>query len=135
MKKLFVGLFATLLMGAGLVGVTPGSAVAACPYTGCVTTSTDAGGPHRLASGHRPRTVVKVSAAGNPKPSGSLRVTYERVKGGFSETITKGYSGGVERFRGPVLKKEGRYTVTVKFVPGSNSVWKKSADGYELVVH
>ncbi|MCW2797037.1 hypothetical protein [Nocardioides sp.] len=134
MKKLIVGLFAALLMGTGLVAFTDGAAVAACPYTGCIDTSTDAGGQHVVRRGSRPSTIVRVFTAGNGQPKGTVFVTYERVKGGFSKTVTVGYHGHSVSFKGPVLTKTGKYKVVAHFSPKSGSPWSPSQDSYGLKV-
>jgi hypothetical protein len=134
MKKLIIGLFAAILMGSGLVAFTGGSAVAACPYTGCVDTTTNASGDTSLERGDRPVTTVKVKTDGNATPKGDIKMIYQRVKGGFYRTKTVSYSGGKVEITGPRLKKLGRYTVTAKFIPNDNSVFARSSDSYSLRV-
>lgn len=132
MRNLILGLLATALVGAGLVAV-PASAGAA-PYPGSVRTTTIATGPAKFKQGHRPKTTAKVSAAGNARPVGQLKVRYQRKQGGFTATKTVKYKGKKVSFRGPKLKKRGKYVVRVQYRPKSDSVWTKSTDSYTFKV-
>jgi len=134
MKKLIIGLFAAILMGSGLVAFTGGSAIAACPYTGCVSTNTVVFGDTSLERGDRPVSHVKVKTDGNATPKGSIKMIYDRVKGGFHRTKTVDYNGGKIQVVGPRLKKLGRYIVTAKFIPNEGSVFGRSSDSYSLRV-
>jgi hypothetical protein len=134
MKKLIIGLFAAILMGTGLVAFTGGSAIAACPYTGCVDTNTNASGDTSLERGDRPVTTVKVKTDGNATPKGDIKVIYQRIKGGFYRTKTVAYSGGKIEITGPRLRKLGRYTITTKYIPRSSSVYDRSRDSYKVRV-
>lgn len=132
MKKLIIGLFASVLMSTGLVAFT-GSSATADPYPGTVATNCHASGQSLVRKNRAPKSKLRVSTAGNGTPMGSLRATYKRLPGS-SKSVTRGYPGGTKSFRGPRLRKAGRYKVTVKYLPSANSVFKPCRDSYRLRV-
>ena len=126
MKKYFAGLIAALMMAAGLVSFTQSTATAACPYTGCVVTSTDINGVHHVKRHHRQTFNVKVTTAGNGAPRGRVTVKVKLNKGGFSYIDSHKYNGGKEFFTTPKLHKRGKYTITAIFDRKAGSKWTDS---------
>jgi hypothetical protein len=127
MKKFISGLIAAFVLSAGFVAVSAETAQAACSpskYTQCPTTKTKATGSKSVRAGKKPKTVVKVQAAGNVKPKGTVTITYTGP-GGFKKTITVKYNGKTISAVGPKLKKKGTYKVTVSF-KGTNAKDSKS---------
>lgn len=115
MKKLLIGLLASLLMSAGLVATTSTPAAAACgnpQYPACFDTRTglnvDRVGPRKF------RFVATVVARGtNAKPSGKFIFTFKKVGGGRQFT-----SRTVSRTNRVVLTRKfsrGRWTASVAF--------------------
>ncbi|WP_134739904.1 hypothetical protein [Nocardioides sp. 503] len=132
MKKLIVGLLASFLIASGLVAFTGSPSTAACPYTGCIATSSSITGPKSVKQNTAPKFKINVRANGNARPRGSVKVT---VKGpGVNNTRTTSFTGSPKSVKGPRLRKAGRYTVTMVFTPAKNSVWKGSRDSYKLKV-
>lgn len=137
LKKTLVTLLTTALMGAGLAGASSfsTSAAAADPYVGTVPTLCDSGGPHGLARGKSPRSSLYIKPAGSGRPKGSVRVQYihlptDTVRG--TRTLT--YSGKRINFRGPKLKKPGRWLIRSTFSTPSRSVYQGCKDSYTLTV-
>ena len=141
MKKMISGLFAAVLLAAGLVGVSGGTAQADCTptiYTGCVNTVTLVKAPNRdVARNHVARIRIRVEAVNsNAEVTGKVKVVVRRVKDGqkyFRET--KAYEGGKLVFITPELKFRGLYTVTAKFTPTEGSVFNSSngSDTFRVV--
>jgi hypothetical protein len=126
MKRLIVGLLAAVLTAAGLTGISAGSATAACPYTGCVPTSTRVTVPNApIQVGGKARICVKVATAGNGRPHGRVSIAVTRNRGGFRYTDTKGYHGRT-CFTTPELNKRGKYTVRGSFEAFASSVFGDS---------
>lgn len=124
-------LAASVLVAAGLVTSAP--AATAEPYPGTVFTACDIGGRANVPdSKPRPRSTVHVRTAGSARPTGTLKVTYQRIKGGYRSKQSVGYAGKSRSFQGPRLKKRGRYKVVARFVPEPGSVWKPCSDQYFL---
>lgn len=115
MKRLIIGLFSAVLMGTGLVGITAGSASAACDqYTGCPDTSTHVRSPGPVHRGDSARICVVVRTSGNNSPDGFVTLTIQRKKGHFGYTATKPYHGK-RCFGTPSLRKPGYYRVRAHF--------------------
>ena len=119
MKKLISGLFAALLMTAGLVVVADASVTAAparaCggDYPPCTKTQTHASGPKKVDKKHRAKFGVSVTASGNKRPSGTITVT---IKPG-NKTVTVKYDGkGKVAVTLPKLDP-GKYTLIISFDP------------------
>ncbi|GEP39794.1 hypothetical protein NPS01_34570 [Nocardioides psychrotolerans] len=130
MKKLIAALFAAVLMSLGLVGVTTGTATAACPYTGCIPTSTSASGS---IDGKFLTVTAEVSAAGNASPRGTFKITADRV--GPKGFKTRGASvnnadDGVKL----KLQLAGEWEITVTYVPADNSVYERSSTTFTVFV-
>lgn len=134
MKKLIAALFAAVLMAAGLVTFTSGTATAACPYTGCIASDSEVTGTTALKSGNNPRFTISVERAGNTKaaanndPKGTVRLVIKRKGGGFSATRNVYYGGSAKTIVGPKLFKLGTYTATIRFIPAANSRYSGSVD-------
>lgn len=131
MKKLIVGLFVAMLMGTGLVAFTSSSATAACPYTGCVDTTTHLRGPGHIEPRHRATFRVKVTTDGNATPKGTVRLTIRKPGSSFSREHS--LVGGKTTFRSKRLAR-GHYRVTAKYIPKPGSVFKRSSDSMGLRV-
>ena len=133
MKKLFSALFAAVLMPAGLVIVTGGTASADCSptqYVGCVATKTRASAPAVVVKGAKATVCASVKAkASNATPSGRITFKVARNAGGAFFKKTVSYSGGevcVKTFR---LNKRGGYSVDANFKAPDTSIFLNSADG------
>lgn len=136
MKKLIVGLFATVLLTGVLVVTTSGTANAACQvYSGCVDTVTTAYGLGTVKRKKRAivcgKTVVRNS---NAKPVGKLRFTIERNRGKYRYSKTVDYRGGKVCLKTQKLRKKGGYTLVVHFLPRPKSVFNPSAGGVRFAV-
>ena len=129
MRRAVTGLIVAAALALGSITVA-----VADPYPGTVGTVADADGARKVHRGKKPTTKVRVRAAGNAKPVGRLKVTYSRVDGGFRATKTVKYSGKSVSFKGPRVKKRGKYKVLVRFDPKPESVFKKSRDSYRFKV-
>lgn len=132
MKKTLLALLTTGLLVGGAVGTT--AIAAAEEYPGTVATMTDAGGPHKMAVGKKPKSSVFVKTAGTGKPVGSIRVQYFHKASKTSRYKTVGYQGKRVTFFGPALKKVGAWQLRFTFKPKAGSVWKSSKDSYSLNV-
>lgn len=134
MKKLIAAIFAAVLMSAGLVSFTGAPATAACPYTGCVKTNAQVTAPRVIKRGDRPKIRVVVRTKGNANARGIVRITIKRNGGGFTQIRNKAYNGTPRTVLGPNLRKPGRYTITIRFIPRPNSAFKGSVDTRTLTV-
>ena len=123
MRKLVAGLLAALLMTAGMVALTSTTASAGrCPYTGCIATDTsgkavDTKRPGKVRVNYKVRT-----RAGNTIPSGRVKVI---IKGnGVWRGKVRAYPGqnAVRFFRVP----NGAYQVFIKYIPGRNTIFRRS---------
>ena len=130
MKKMIAGLFTAVLMAAGLVGVSEGSASADCgAYSGCVDTRTTVHGPFEDVFRHNvARIRVRVHPIGsNVQPLGNVQVIVRRVRdGAVYYRETKAYEGGKLVFISPKLHKRGKYTVLARYKPRAGSVFNSS---------
>jgi hypothetical protein len=133
MKKLIAALFAAVLMAAGLVVATGGTASADCSptkYAGCVATKTKASGPGVVVKGTKATVCASVKAKGsNATPTGRVVLKVTRNAGGyfFKKSVT--YSGGEVCVKTTKLNKRGGYAVEAKFKAPDSSVFLNSADG------
>lgn len=134
MKKFITAILAAALMSFGLVGVSSGSATAACPYTGCIATETSISGPAVLKRGTHPKFRVAVETNGNAEPRGTIKLIIKRKAGGFYQARTAYYGGEPKVLVGPKLWKRGGYIVTAKFIPRPGSPWARSSDSLGLKV-
>lgn len=134
MKKLIAAIATLALMTLGLVAVSGGAASAGTEYPGTVDTSTVASG-NNVKKGSRVKTKVNVTSASDAPEVGSVKITWKRVNGGFSKTITFEYAGGgAQTFTGPKLRKRGKYKGTAKYIPNDGSIFKSSSDTYTFKV-
>ncbi len=130
MKKLIAAIFAALLMSMGLVAFGAGSATAACPYPGCIPTSTSASGS---VDGKFLTVTANVSTAGNGQPRGTVKITADRINGkGFKSrgASVKAAEDGVKL----KLQRAGTWEITVTYVPTENSVYAGSSTSFTVVV-
>ena len=121
MKKLIVGLVATMMVTLGLVATSEVTATAA-PYPGSVRTSTSAVGLGPFQG--RAKVFVRVISPSG-KPKGALNFTFVNRKSGKTFSFNRNYGGSPHTFSFGGLAK-GTYTVLVTFNPGSSSKWKAS---------
>jgi hypothetical protein len=137
MKKMIIGLFSAVLMAAGLVGVSGGSASAACTvYAGCVDTKTKASGPDSVEKGLKALVCGKVKVKGsNADATGRLKFNVTRNRGGYSFQRGVDYSGGKVCIKTSKLTKTGGFSVTVKYKPTAGSAFNPSNDdtGFDVV--
>jgi hypothetical protein len=139
MKKLVLGLLATVLSFAGLVGVSSSPATAACPYTNCIVTATNSAGPAAIRPGARASYKVGVRAVGNTAPRGTVTMrAYRKGRPGVIAQATKRVvpaGGGISRtsFKTPKLNR-GTYTIVFRYTPAAGSVFKGSVTRRSLTV-
>lgn len=130
MKKLIAILFTAVLVAAGLVAATGGTASANCTptqYSGCVRTTTKAQVPDFAAQGERARICARVNAIGsNAKPTGRIVFKIKRAKGGYFEKQAVAYAGGKTCITTRVLNRKGKYNVTAKYQSPDGSVFSNS---------
>lgn len=123
MKKLIVGLIATLMtMGALVATSETASAVPKrCDYTGCIKTVTNvkATSPGRRTI--RARFSVRTEAPSNVTPRGFVKIIARGPKT-FRRIVRYPARSTVIIKRVP----RGRYIVTAKYIPGSNTNFKRS---------
>ena len=129
MRKFLGALVVAVMMAASLVAFSGSPAQAACPYTGCIRTSTHATAPAKVHKGDRARVKVRVTARGNAHPKGRVMIKITRRGGGYSFVDVAPYSGGTLTFKSGHLKKKGKYIVTVFFKKNPGSRWLSSSDG------
>ena len=135
MKKLIAGLFAALLMTAGLVTVTGGPASAACTptaYVQCAPVSVKAPGLAKAVKHGKTKTiVVKYNTPTNAKAS--VKIV---VKGkGFKQTVVKHRVNKGQKvvLKTKKLKKKGTYTITITVTP-TGSKFKATTKTYTFKV-
>ena len=125
MKRLIVGLISALLMTAGLVGVSQVPA-SACPYTGCVPTTTRVTVPNApVARGTRAKVCVRVTTPGSGVPQGRVTATV-LGNNGWMWSATKKYRGGQICFTSRKIKRAGEYSARGIFSPFSSSPFGSS---------
>lgn len=127
MKKFIVGLLASFMVAAGLVGVTEASASAkACPYGGCLPTYTFITAPDKVVRHHRAHICVRVGSQGNGRPVGKVTLRVTRSNGGYKFLHTKRYPHHEVCFRTTKLHKKGDYVIKAVFDRKPGSRWKDS---------
>lgn len=133
MKKLIAAVFTAVLVAAGLVVSTGGTASADCSpsqYAGCVATKTKATGPGVVAKGKKARVCATVKAKGsNATPRGEVQFKVTRKGGGYSFNKTKNYRGGEVCVKTTKLTKLGGYSIKAKFKAPNTSIFLNSSDG------
>lgn len=125
MKKLIGGLLAAFLMSTGLVAFSGSVADAACPYQGCVDTTTAVSAPAKVKQGKKATIKVVVASSGNTKAKGTVKVTVTGP-GGYTFKASQAYKGSALTFVTSSLKKTGKYVVTAKF-DGTSKGFAKSS--------
>ncbi|GGO79064.1 hypothetical protein [Nocardioides deserti] len=147
MKKLIIGLLASVLMAAGLVGATGTAANAEqCDRYGvCVEPNADVkpkAGTNKknVKPNQRPKFKMKLKAAGNATVTGDLKVVIRPKKVGNGGTAGAVYKArkdlngnGAATIKGAKLKP-GVYIVTLKFIPNPNTPWRRVNRQYTLRV-
>jgi hypothetical protein len=133
MKKLITALFAAVLMSAGLVVATGGTASADCSptkYAGCVATKTKASGPGVVVKRKKATVCAEVTARNsNATPTGRVVIKIKRNAGGFFFKSSVVYSGGDVCVKTGRLNKRGGYSIEAKFKAPDTSVFINSRDG------
>ncbi|WP_395657299.1 hypothetical protein [Nocardioides sp.] len=120
MKRLIIGLIASVMMCAGLVGVSTGSASASCPYTGCVETNTKVTVPNApVKKGKKAKVCVRVTTPGSGQPKGRVTATVDGP--GLHWSRTKQYKGGQVCFTTRKINKKGTYSARGIFSPYSST--------------
>ena len=139
MKKLISGMFAAILMTAGLVAATGGTASANCTpsqYSGCVDTKTKIFAPNIVPRGTKAKVCATVKAKGsNATPVGTVKFKVTRNAGGVLFKKKLAYSGGKICVKTKRLWKVGGYTVRAKFKSPAGSIFmnSKDTDGFDVV--
>ncbi|MBS45166.1 MAG: hypothetical protein CMH83_18750 [Nocardioides sp.] len=136
MKKLIVGLFAALLTMAGLAAVPSPQASAACPYTGCVDTTTVLNGPTQGFRGDRLRFAVGVTAGDSiGTPRGSVRFKFVKADGPkrgtkffFNKRLKNGVASKTINANFLINKGKGSgiWRVKVVYLKVKDSKWTRS---------
>lgn len=133
MKKLISALFAAVLMAAGMVVATGGTASADCSptqYAGCVATKTKVSGPGVVVQGSKASVCATVKAKGsNATPKGKVTFKVTRNAGGYFFKKSKSYNGSEVCVKTSKLAKKGGYSVDVNFKAPNSSVFLNSAGG------
>lgn len=133
MKKLISALFAAVLLAAGLVVSTGGTASADCSptqYAGCVATRTKVSGPGTVERGTKARVCALVKARGsNVTPVGTVTFKIKRNAGGYFLKRTKRIRGGEACVRTARLFKRGGYSATARYQAPDTSVFLNSSGG------
>lgn len=121
MKKILAAVITPAILGLGLVATTSAPA-SACGYTSCVDPVTEVKAPDNIKVGQKAKVKFSVAAAGNVKPTGTVKVKVTG-KNGFKFVKTVAYTGGVIKIKSSKLNKPGKYNVVVKFDAPANSVF------------
>ncbi len=147
MKKLIIGLLASVLMAAGFVGASTVSASAEqCDRYGvCIEPNADVkpqGNTNKknIKPSQRPKFKMKLKAPGDATPSGDLKIVVRPKKGGNGGTAPAVFKArkdlnrnGAATINGAKLKP-GVYIVTLKFIPDPNTPWRRVNRQYTLRV-
>lgn len=136
MKKIVVGLLATIMMAAGLVVGSGVSAVAqGCPYGGCPTAYTYIDAPDRVVRDHRATICVKMGSQGNAEqPRGKITLRVTRAEGGYRLLRVEHYPGHEICFRTTKLRKLGDYLIKATFDRKPGTRWHDSDNHAEFRV-
>lgn len=133
MKKLISGLFAAVLMAAGLVVATGSTASANCTpsqYSGCVRTVTDVTTPGIVPKGSKAKVCATVKAKGsNATPVGTVVFKVKRNTGRYFFKTTKNLRDGKACVKTGRLKRTGGYGVTAKYKSPAGSIFINSRGG------
>jgi hypothetical protein len=135
MTKIIAGLFAAVLMAAGLVAFsTNAQAAPDCPYTGCVNTNAQVDSPGKVARGGRAKICVHVGTDGNGQPEGSLDITVKRDKGGYQFSDGRKYNDFKECFTTTRLQQLGGYSIKAHFEAKDGSAYRNANSGGDFKV-
>jgi hypothetical protein len=137
MKKLIIGLLASVLMAAGFVGTTGTSAYAEqCDrYGKCVKPEPDVEKDKNIDRGERPKVKVVWETNGDAVVKGKTRMIIKKAGGKVvSNKIKKINKNGAVTIQGPKNLAPGKYKVTVKLIPNKNTPWKRVKRTYWITV-
>lgn len=130
MKRLVATAIAAVLLTAGLVVATGGSASAHCAptqYAGCFRTVTKVTATKRVPKGTRATVCVTVAvASGSATPNGTVVVAMKKRRSTKTFTREVDYFGGKVCIVTRKFTKKGRYTVTATYRSPSGSVFYNS---------
>jgi hypothetical protein len=127
MKKLIAALAAAFMLTLGLVAVSEAPATAACPYSGCINSTTIARAKPTFKRHHSARIKVTVSAPGNAVPQGTLSLVVTKLNNGKVKFAgSQAYTGGRVKFITRHLAKRGKFVAVATFTPATNSVFNGS---------
>lgn len=132
MKRLLATAIAAVLLTAGLVVASGGSASANCApsrYAGCFRTVTKVSVTKRVPRGARATVCVTVAAAsGSATPHGTVFVGIKKGKSARAIRRELDYFGGKICLSTRKFKQKGRYTVSALYRSPSGSVFYDSQD-------
>lgn len=149
MKKIISGLFAAVMMAAGLVASTGSSATAGpCDepnYPGCADTNVNIQSVGSL--GQRPSSrafavveegnafnvTLNVNTNGNARPDGRIKLILKKRTNGGERTYTSetfAYSGGKQTFRFTKvgIHDDGSYALIAKFIADDTDPFENDRD-------
>ena len=104
------------------------------PYVASATTHCDSSGVQTVERGNTIVTHVEVNANGNKSPKGTVKLSYDRIGGGFHASKSARYPGHAIDVESPALNKLGRYRVTTHFTPTDGSRFRACNGSYTLGV-
>ncbi|MBC9735290.1 hypothetical protein [Nocardioides marmotae] len=135
MKKLIIGLLASVFMAAGLVGASTGSASAACNgYSGCVEPDKVIVDPVKnVDRGERHRAKMKLVVDGDATVKGQLRMVIKRGGNVVNDKRKPLNKNGAATLATPKLKP-GRYQVILRFIPKNGSPFAYVTRKYWITV-
>ncbi|NHC23890.1 hypothetical protein G6553_11985 [Nocardioides sp. IC4_145] len=136
MKKLIIGLLASVLMAAGFVGASTGAANAACNgYSGCTKPQTEVVKDKVIDRGERPKVKVKFDSNGDATVKGQVRMKIKQVGGPVvSNKLKKVNKNGAVTIQGPKGLAPGKYKVTVRLLPKKGSPFAYVTRTYWITV-
>lgn len=137
MKKLIIGLLASVLMAAGFVGMATTSANAApCDRYGvCPKPKPDIDKDQNIDRGERPKVKVKWETNGDAVVKGKTRMIIKKAGGPVvSNKVKKINKNGAVTIQGPKNLAPGKYKVTVKLIPNKNTPWQRVTRTYWITV-
>jgi hypothetical protein len=132
LRSIAVSILAVLAIALGALTAGTGTATAACPYAGCFATSTTVTVPKKVAPRHRVLVKVRVSAASNATPPGTITVEVSKHGKVKFRAVVPNSHGVVGVFTRGFRK--GRYLIRAVFTPQANSVFSGSSDSTYLKV-
>lgn len=134
MKKFLGAATSAVMLAGGAVALASSPAQAACPYSGCIATSTFIDAPDEVKRGNSAEICIRVGTDGNGQAKGTVTITVVRGKGGFEFTDSKKYNDRRECFETPALRQLGNYVIKARFDKKPGSRWKDSDNRDEFQV-